>query len=68
MPFTTNALPWWGWLLCGALLAILSVFSAAFAALPVPNRLGHFGCLLLTILLIVTTLLMIGIGCVQLIN
>jgi hypothetical protein len=61
MLLSLGTLPWWAWLLCAAGLAVLSVFAAAFAVLPAETRPGGWGCLLVTVLLVLATLLTAGL-------
>ncbi len=66
MLLSLAALPWWAWLLCAAGLAVLSVFAVAFAILPAHTRPGGWGCLLVTVVLVLATVLAAGLAIVRL--
>jgi hypothetical protein len=68
MPLSVGTLPSWAWLLCAAGLAVLSLFAAAFAILPADGRPGGWGCVLVTALLVVATLLTGGVAVVHLVK
>lgn len=62
-PISPSALPWWGWLLCAAILAVIAFFAFATAELN-NSTIG----ILLSLLLGIATVLSAIVGVVRLVK